>query len=73
MRYDWKCTKCSQELIVERKMADSSVPPTAEEAGQSDCEHSWTRLLRTGGFVLQGSGWFKDGYDGMGNSKMLSK
>jgi hypothetical protein len=44
-------------------MADNMVPPKEEDGlGIDNCEHEWYRLYTTGGFILEGSGWFKDGY-----------
>lgn len=63
MKYDWKCRLCQYQAAVDRPMADSMVPPhDGDGLGTDNCEHEWYRLYTTGGFQLEGSGWYRDGY-----------
>jgi predicted nucleic acid-binding Zn ribbon protein len=58
-------------LIVDRKMADYNVAPNTDEIKElPECEHTWQKVIEASTFVLQGSGWFKDGYDGIGGMKV---
>lgn len=53
--YDFRCPECDHkfELIVKR----DEVPECPE------CGHKTTeKLISAGSFVLQGGGWYKDGY-----------
>jgi putative FmdB family regulatory protein len=59
--YVWKCEKCETEHEIERKMADSDVPP--EEC--SFCmSNVFKKIPQLSSFSLKGGGWYKDGYSG---------
>ena len=59
--YSFRCTKCAREFDVNVPLsASDGLDPLCFEDG---CDGKPTeRLLRTGGFVLKGEGWARDGY-----------
>jgi len=63
MIYVWRCCDCGNEQEVERPIAQSDAPPLrCDCCQQEDGELGWRKLIQKTGFILQGKGWFKDGY-----------
>lgn len=66
MVYVWRCNDCGHEQEVERPIAQSDAPPLrcdcCQQADQEDADLNWTKLIQRTGFILQGKGWFRDGY-----------
>lgn len=58
-KYNWKCQKCEAVTEVDVPIRDYDKPVSCSECGSED-----TKRLISGGtsFVLEGGGWFKDGY-----------
>jgi predicted nucleic acid-binding Zn ribbon protein len=54
--YVWKCTKCDAKKEVIRTFDGFRDPPTAEEAGEGECEHEWDKQIGTPK-IVRGSGW----------------
>lgn len=60
MTYEYKCTNenCNHEWTQEQRISEDSLkycPKCQQETAK--------RLIsNSGGFILKGSGWFKDGY-----------
>ena len=54
--YDYKCENCGMIFEARHKM----------DAPKPDCQgcesDRTTKVVGTGGFVLKGGGWYKDGY-----------
>lgn len=61
MHYLWRCKTCGQTEEVDRPLADIDVPPP--KFGPKDCMHDWQRLISPSSFILNGGGWYKQGYD----------
>lgn len=56
--YEYTCEKCG-EFEAEHKMSD----PPLTECPKEECKGKVQRLISKGpGFLLVGSGWYKDGY-----------
>lgn len=60
--YSWKCKECEAEEITIVPMAERDTPPTSNKSCKEDKTHNWVRILTTGGFKLEGAGWYRDGY-----------
>lgn len=62
--YVWKCQNCDHEQETERPMAQSSTPPDVCDAcGRQTIDSDfWVKILKPSSFVLNGGGWYKDGY-----------
>ncbi len=74
MQYVWRCLNCGHKVVVDRKMADYNLAPNESETAElTSCAHEWQKVIEASTFILQGSGWAKDGYDGLGNMKVTSK
>lgn len=54
--YEYKCEKCEELFEYMEKLADK--PKSICE----DCGGEIKRTMSTGGFVLKGGGWYRDGY-----------
>lgn len=59
--YVWKCKECAAAQEVERPISESAVPPSKCEAC-GNTSTGWSKVIQPSGFVLKGSGWFRDGY-----------
>lgn len=58
MTYDYECTACTTQFQEEQRISD---PPITR--CPKCCQDTARRLISGGsGFVLQGNGWYKDGY-----------
>lgn len=58
MTYDYECTGCKTEFTEDQRISD---PPITKcpKCGEDKAR----RLISgAGAFVLQGAGWYKDGY-----------
>jgi putative FmdB family regulatory protein len=60
--YSWKCEDCGTKEITIVPMVERDRPPTSSKVCQEDRPHKWVRILETGGFKLEGPGWYRDGY-----------
>lgn len=62
--YVWECQNCGHEQEVERKMVESDIPPGICDGCQINPNHHhlWKKVIKTTSFVLNGGGWYKDGY-----------
>lgn len=73
--YEWSCEKCEQLTIVERKLAEYEIGPE----NCVHCKHSKLNRRpayfndRTKGFILEGSGWFRHGYQNWDKEKEKKK
>ncbi len=57
--YEYECTKCGKTLEAEQKITE----PPLKDCPQTACDGSLKRLIAgQTSFVLNGRGWFKDGY-----------
>jgi putative FmdB family regulatory protein len=56
MLYEYKCQECSTEFEVDQKISE---PPLKE---CPDCTGKVYRLISQSSFILNGSGWYRDGY-----------
>lgn len=55
----FRCPKCHRELELVRSIKDETVPLCcSEDCGPIEMEQIITKTS----FILQGGGWFKDGY-----------
>lgn len=63
MLYLWECTNCKKEIEVMRSVAERETPPDEKCCGELK-RIEIPKLVTPGikGFVLQGAGWFHDGY-----------
>ena len=58
MLYEYKCSSCEQEFLIEHSIKDEA-RTVCPECG----EETLFRLISGGGeFILKGSGWYRDGY-----------
>lgn len=58
MNYEYKCTECGYEWEKEQKISDKPIVKCPK------CKKKTAKRLISGGtgFILNGSGWYKDGY-----------
>lgn len=57
MTYEYACTSCSHEWEAEQKISDGALttcPNCQEETAK--------RLISKSSFILQGGGWYREGY-----------
>jgi putative FmdB family regulatory protein len=54
--YEYRCDECSHQF--ERLVRAQGTETTCPECGSKQV----TKLISSGGFILKGDGWFKDGY-----------
>ena len=55
--YEYKCDSCGERFEVFVSMGD-----TAKQSCPKCGHEKSTKLVSSGGFVLKGGGWYKDGY-----------
>lgn len=62
--YTFKCPSCSKVVEVIQQMKDDT--PTCKKCDEASCGTHTPKMERvysnSGGFKLNGGGWFKDGY-----------
>lgn len=59
-KYDAKCEKCEEVFEYEAPMCESgNQPPPCPKCGGKETVKQFA--LNSGGFILNGSGWFKKG------------
>lgn len=56
--YPYRCQKCSTEFEVEQKITE----PPVTRCEDPSCDGTPERQIASTGFVLNGSGWYRDGY-----------
>lgn len=58
MTYSYECTNCGHKWDAEQKISENALRNCPE------CKKEAARRLISGagGFVLKGSGWYRDGY-----------
>lgn len=57
--YEYKCKTCGKHFEVTQKITEEPLDRCPTE----ECKGTVTRLVsRSGRFILNGGGWFKDGY-----------
>lgn len=70
MLYVWECTKCNKEVEISRPVADREVPPDTTCCGEyKRIEIPKLKTKGIKGFVLEGAGWFHDGYRSRNDSE----
>jgi len=57
MTYEYECSVCGHECIIEQSIKDNPVKKCP-----SCYKPKLERVISTGGFVLSGNGWARDGY-----------
>lgn len=57
--YRFECPKCRREVELNRSIKDESVPLCCgEDCGPIEMQ----QIIEKSSFILNGKGWFKDGY-----------
>lgn len=54
--YEYRCPSCGHQF--EKLVKMNAAPPECPECGQAEVD----KLVSTSGFILKGSGWYKDHY-----------
>ncbi len=62
--YEYACGKCGSNFEREQRMTDKPVKK-CPACGSMKAK----RLISGGSFILQGGGWYADGYSGQSNKK----
>jgi predicted nucleic acid-binding Zn ribbon protein len=57
--YLWKCKLCQQQTELQAAIADRDQAP---DTVLGDCTHDWQRIIAPTSFVLEGGGWYSQGY-----------
>ncbi len=57
LTYEYQCKVCQHHFEAEQRISDAPLTECPE------CKGEVQRLISNGNFILQGSGWYKDGYD----------
>lgn len=58
--YEYACASCGHQLEAKQRISDDPLTD-CPECGESALRK---QLTNSGGFVLKGGGWYKDGYAG---------
>lgn len=56
LTYEYKCKSCEHQFEIEQRISDEVLKSCPK------CEGELYRLISNGNFILQGSGWYRDGY-----------
>jgi putative FmdB family regulatory protein len=56
--YSYHCKSCGAEFDAEQKISEEPIK-ICKVCGKPEAK----RLITNGNFVLQGSGWYRDGYN----------
>lgn len=56
LTYEYKCKSCEHHFETEQRITDEPLKTCPK------CEGEISRLISNGNFILQGSGWYRDGY-----------
>jgi putative FmdB family regulatory protein len=56
LTYEYKCKSCEHQFEIEQRISDEPLKSCPK------CEGELYRLISNGNFILQGSGWYRDGY-----------
>lgn len=58
MTYTYKCDHCQKTYEVQQRISEEPL----RECKTEGCEHTPKRIITNGNFILNGGGWYKDGY-----------
>jgi putative FmdB family regulatory protein len=58
MTYEYKCAACGHEFEAEQKITEEPLTK-CPKCGEDKCKR---QIPQPVGFVLQGKGWYRDGY-----------
>lgn len=58
--YEWKCRKCEKVTDVIRPISEHDIPP--EKCDTCGERTEMDKQIGSTNFILQGGGWFRDGY-----------
>lgn len=63
--YEYQCSACEHEFELIQKFSD----PLVTECPECEGEGTVAKKLSVSAFILNGSGWYNDGYSGKKNGK----
>lgn len=63
--YEYRCASCQKDTEFMMKFSD----PTPEACPKCGTKGQMSKLLSQTGFILQGGGWYKEGYTSKSNQK----
>jgi putative FmdB family regulatory protein len=57
LTYEYQCKNCNHHFEAEQRISDQPLKECPE------CKGEVQRLISNGNFILQGDGWYRDGYE----------